>query len=111
MFKGHFAEGSVEGTGSAINVSLGFTPSYIKLYNLDDAGGAAPTMEWWEGMTAAHGLKNTTDTQEAVTSGGISQYAGSSTPGSEAAVGFTIGTDSDMNATDETIFYIAFGKE
>lgn len=108
MFKGHFATGSVEGTGSAINVSLGFTPKYVKLYNYDDAGAAAPSLEWFSGMSAGHGLKNTTDTQAKITTGGISEYAGAE---ASAGVGFTIGTDADINASGETIFYIAAAGE
>ncbi len=95
---------SVEGTGSAINISLGFVPSYVKCFNYDDAGSAAPTMEWWSGMTDGHGLKNTTDTQAKVTSGGISEYDGAD---ASAAKGFTIGADSDLNASGETIMYMA----
>lgn len=99
------ATGSVEGTGAAINVSIGFVPRYVKIYNYDDDGSAAPSMEWFSGMTDAHGLKNTTDTQEKVTTGGISEYDGSSS----ASTGFSIGTDSDLNADGETIFYVAIG--
>lgn len=107
-----FATGTVEGTGSAINVSVGFLPRYVKVFNIDDAGGLAPTMEWFEGMTAAHGLKSlsivdngttTAKSTEHVTSGGISQYTGATT----ASFGFTIGADTDINASAETIVYLA----
>ena len=107
-----FATGSVEGTGAAINVSLGFKPTYVKCYNIDDAGALAPTVEWFEGMTAGHGLKGlgiaddgTTSavSQAAITSNGISQYAGTDSVGE----GFTIGADADLNAAAETIVYIA----
>lgn len=109
--------GTVEGTGSAINVELGFTPRYVKLINIDDAGGLDPTLEWFTGMAAAAGLKGKSIadngatsalSQEYVTSGGITAYAGSDTPGSEASPGFTIGADSDINASGETILWIAF---
>lgn len=107
-----FKAGTVEGTGSAINVSVGFKPDYVKLFNLDDAGGLAPTMEWFKGMPAASGLKGLkiTDSgtsgnasQAKVTSNGISMYDGDDTH----APGFTIGADSDINANGETICYIA----
>lgn len=107
--------GSVEGTGSAINVSVGFDPAYVKCFNYDDAGGLAPTIEWWDAMTDGHGLKtlksidsgSTGNASSAkITSNGISAYAGSSAAGA----GFTIGADSDLNASDETICYIAVGK-
>ena len=108
-----FATGVVEGTGAAINISLGFIPRYVKCYNADDAGALAPVMEWFEGMTAGHGLKSlkTIDSgstgnasQAAVTSDGISEYTGSTAAGE----GFTIGADTDLNVTAETIHYVAY---
>lgn len=108
------AVGSVEGTGAAINVSIGFVPRYVKVFNLDDAGTLAPTVEWFGGMTDGHGLKTlgiadngTTSkvSSAAITTGGISEYAGSLT----TSAGFTIGTDADINVSAETIYYIAIG--
>ena len=104
--KGHIASGSVAGTGAAQDVVLGFVPVYVKLFNYDDAGNAAPTMEWWDGMTDGHGLKNTTDTQAKVTSNGISAENGVA---GASGLGFTIGADADINASGETIFYLAIG--
>lgn len=107
--------GTVEGTGAAINVSLGFLPNYVKVFNYDDAGSLFSTIEWWSGMASGHGLKTKSITDsgstgnkssEKITSGGISQYAGSTS----AAVGFTIGTDADINANGETLFYLAIGN-
>lgn len=96
--------GTVEGTGSAINVSCGFIPRYVKLFNVDDAGSEAPSLEWFTGMTDGYGLKNaTTPGQTVITSGGISEYEGDDSNGE----GFSIGTDSDLNASGETIHYIA----
>lgn len=104
--------GSVEGTGSAINVSLGFVPDYVKVFNYDDAGSLFSTLEWWKGMTDGHALKTSSivdsgstgnASSEKITSDGISEYAGDSDNGE----GFTIGADADINATDETVFYIA----
>jgi hypothetical protein len=104
--KGQIVTGSVEGTGAAINVSLGFTPVYVKLINIDDAGGLEPTFEWWSGMASANALKTLgTPTRNLATSNGISTYAGSDT----ASKGFTIGADTDVNASGETILYIAIG--
>lgn len=117
MFKGHFTTGTVEGTGSAINVELGFTPSKVVIYNIDDAGGKSPRMTWVRGMAAASGFKElgvvdsgiTADKSlEYVTANGISTYAGSE---GSAAVGFTIGADSDVNASGETIVYEAWAEE
>lgn len=107
------AVGSVEGTGASINVECGFVPRYVKVFNYDDVGNLFCTVEWWSGMTAAHGLKTTSITDNATTTNkssekltslGISEYAGSSGSNSE---GFTIGADTDVNASGETIFYIA----
>lgn len=104
--------GSVEGTGGAIDVPLGWVPDYVKLFNYDDAGGLAPTLEWWKGMADGHGLKGlgvaddgTTGnaSQAKVTANGISAFAGDG----DTAPGFTIGADADLNASGETIFYVA----
>ena len=105
--------GAVAGTGSAINVSLGFKPRYVKVWNPNDAGSLFPMMEWFEGLTAAYGFKylkiadngatgNLSSTL--VTSNGISQYAGVAGGATE---GFTIGADADINAAGETIWYMA----
>lgn len=96
--------GTVEGTGSAINVSLGFAPDKVELYNYDDAGSAAPSIVWTADMADAAGFKNTTDTQAKITTNGVSAYAGAA---ASAGVGFTIGADTDVNASGETIMYIA----
>lgn len=103
MFKGHYASGTVEGTGSAINVELGFTPTYVKVVNFDD-----PTaMEWWAGMGAAAAVKLTdAPALTKATTNGISAYAGAT---GTASLGFTIGADTDLNASGETLFWIAFG--
>lgn len=117
MFKGHFKTGTVEGTGSAINVELGFLPSKVVLYNIDDAGSLWPTLTWVKGMAAASGWLtlaiadngssgNTTTTK--ITTNGISQYTGSA---GSAAVGFTIGANANINASNETIVYEAWGEE
>lgn len=104
--------GTVEGTGAAINVSLGFIPSYVKVFNYDDAGSIFPTVEWWDGMTDGHGLKTKSIADSGatgnlssgkITTGGISEYAGADA----AAKGFSIGTDADLNVSGETLFYVA----
>lgn len=106
--------GTVEGTGAAINVSCGFTPVYVKLVNIDDAGGLAPTLEWFSGMGAGDALKTlkivdsgttANASSQIITSLGIDTYAGSAS----AAKGFTIGADTDVNVSGETILYLAIG--
>lgn len=91
--------GSVNGTGSAINVdTIGFTPSYVRLLNV--TGNCQG--EWHEDMADAEMQKvvdsgsGTTDIS-LVTSGGV-------TP---RDTGFQIGTDTDVNVADEIIRYIA----
>ncbi len=49
--------GSVEGTGSAINVSIGFQPRRIKLVNIDSPNPVKPVLEWIYNMAAASALK------------------------------------------------------
>lgn len=93
---GHVAYGNVEGTGAALAVSLGFEPKIVRLLNID---GLA-TLEWVAGMGNATGLKQ-------VTAGTLSFIAVNGiTPNSS---GFTIGADTDINVTAETIFYEAIG--
>ena len=105
--------GTVEGTGSAINVSIGFVPKKVKLFNIDDVGGLAPVMEWVQGMAAASAFKylkivdsgaTGNASHDLVTSNGISEYVGTVAGVSE---GFTIGADADMNVSGETIVWKA----
>jgi hypothetical protein len=93
------AVGSFIGTGSAISVtSLDFRPRYVKLLNV---GGDAQG-EWAKPMADASMQKvvdsgsGATDVS-LVTSGGITPLAN----------GFSLGTDSDLNASGELVHYIA----
>ncbi|UWQ30256.1 hypothetical protein [Leisingera sp. M523] len=105
MSKGHFATGTVEGTGSAINVELGFTPDYVRLINID--GDA--TLDWTSSMTNGEGYKTVAAGANAqVGTGGVTPYAGAE---ASAAAGFTIGTDADVNVSGETLMWVAWGKE
>jgi len=101
--------GTVEGTGSAINVKCGFKPRYVKLFNIDDGGSLMPMMEWHEGLADGYGIKwligTTYTTPSIASSGGITPYSGSDAAGE--GQGFTIGTDSDINASGETILWLA----
>ena len=105
MSKGHFASGTVEGTGAAINVQCGFTPAYVRVINID--GDAI--MEWEENMTDGEAYKIVAaGTNAQIATGGITPYAGSAGANSK---GFTIGADADVNASAETLHWIAMGKE
>lgn len=104
--------GTVEGTGAALNVALGFVPDYVKVFNYDDAGALFSTLEWWKGMSDGHALKTSSivdsgtsanSSSEKITTGGISEYAGDS----DNSAGFTIGTDADVNVDAETLYYLA----
>lgn len=55
--------GTVEGTGAALNVECGFIPSYVKLFNHDDAGKLFASLEWFKGMPAGSGLKHNSGTR------------------------------------------------
>ncbi len=81
--------GSVAGTGAAINVQLGFIPSYVKVFNPNDAGSLFPAMERWKGMAAASALKTLKIIDSGatglassayVTSNGLSDYTGVKPP-------------------------------
>ena len=111
MLGREFTTGSITGTGSTINVSLGFKPKYVKVFNT----AKNVVMEWIDGMGNGKGVKDQdqavneggTNTYtvgpQAVTSNGISAYDGdTSTP-----AGFTIGADTDLNVNGDTLYYIA----
>lgn len=66
------------GSPAAISLSLGFTPTYVKMVNVT----TIKTMEWFDGMGAADAFKeaNHADTQYSlITSGGITVDGGSVT--------------------------------
>lgn len=101
---GHFATGTATGTGSAINVELGFTPSRVEIVNETDPGYYVWTDTMADGeMQKTVGAGTTTFES----SNGISVYTGSEGSASE---GFTIGTDSDLNGSSDVLHWTAFGK-
>jgi hypothetical protein len=95
------AMGTVEGTGSAINIPCGFQPNLVRLINID--GDAI--LDWTSDMGAGKGYKTVAaGTNALIATGGITAYTGSE--GSESE-GFTIGADADVNASAETIVWVA----
>lgn len=107
MHKGHIASGTVEGTGADINILLGFKPSYVRIVNED---GLA-TLEWFDDMTDGHGIKMveaTGVTMSKITSLGVTPYDG--TAAGDGA-GFTIGADTDINVSAETLHYFAYSRD
>ena len=90
--------GSVEGTGAAITISVGFVPTRVELFNIDgDCFG-----QWIDPMPAASVVKT-------VTSGaGTTDISYATSNGvTTTADGFTIGADSDLNVSAETIIWVA----
>lgn len=77
--------GSIAGTGVALMVELGFVPSYVKVFNPNDAGSLMPTIERFAGMAAASGFKTKSivdngttanKSSEYITTGGLSDLPG-----------------------------------
>lgn len=84
--------GSYTGDTAAQNIELGWVPDYIVIWNATDGD---QKWEWYSGMAAASALatlNHDTAQHALITSNGISEYAGSNTPGAEKRKGFTIGT-------------------
>lgn len=94
--------GTVEGTGAAIAVECGFTPSFVGIFNVDgDALGF-----WTEDLADAEVFKLLTGgTLALMASAGITP-----TDYADSAMGFTIGADTDLNVTSETIVWLAIGE-
>ncbi len=96
------ASGSVAGTGAAINIVVGFIPTYVEVFNI----ASASKLVWMDGMPAAAGIKTVTaGTQTYVTSAGISPY-NSTVSGN----GFTIGALANVNVSTEVMYWRANGE-
>ncbi len=101
MHKGHFAKGTVEGTGATIIIQCGFTPQWVKLINID----GDCFLEWTDDMDDASGMKTiAAGTTAQVTTLGVTPYAG--TVGANS-LGFQIGADTDVNVSAETLMWVA----
>lgn len=107
MTQERFAVGSILGTGAAINVHLGFIPRFVQCWNVSDT--KLPKLVWFKGMAAAAGYKEAIGTTylapSVLSSLGITAYAGTDAAGDSA--GFTLGADTDINGSGDTIYYIA----
>lgn len=103
MIEERFAVGTVEGTGAAINVKCGFVPRYVKLLNIDSAN--EEVLEWFSPMGAGYGRKTSNDVSSVISTGGITAYQGADEQ--DGGQGFTIGTDADVNASAETLVWLA----
>ena len=86
------ATGSYVGTGSAVEVNIGFKPRYVKIFNNTDGDDV---FEAFEGMTAAHAIQTAAAVSK-LTSNGISLQN----------YGFTAG--SSCSESGDTFLWIAF---
>lgn len=78
--------GIVTGAGAALNVSLGFVPDVVILYNITDGNVSAV---WFEGMTEGTSVRDSGGTLATGASpNGISTYLGTASN----PRGFTIGS-------------------
>ncbi len=96
--------GTVTGTGSAINVSLGFTPKWVHVTNMVNGS----SMDWNDSMAAGKtvlvtGSAISNTSTQIISSGGISKYAGDSSN----SAGFTIGNNAKVNILSNSISYEA----
>jgi hypothetical protein len=81
---------------AAFTITCGFKPRYVRVVN-QTSGDA---IEWFYGMTAAHGIKRVAaGTNAATTSLGITV----------AEHGFTVGLDLDINVINEQLRWLAIG--
>src|ERR1051325_4365646 len=84
------------GTAAAITITCGFKPRYVRVMNQT----SGDMYEWFEGMTAAHSIKQVAaGTRAATTSLGITV----------SDSGFVIGLDLDINVTSEQLRWMAIG--
>ena len=93
------AVGSYTGTGAAINVAIGFTPAYVKVWNDTDRD---EYWEWCTGMAAGTAIATSTAVAT-LASNGITAYAGAS---GTTSAGFTAG--SSLSESGKTFRYVAF---
>lgn len=94
--------GTVTGTGAALNVSLGFSPDHVTVIN----DTTNDRLEWYSSLPAGNAYKRlAAGGGSKITTGGISQFAGSGTQ----QTGFTIGTDA-VNGSGNTLRYVALAN-
>jgi len=100
--------GTVTGTGAAINVTTGFVPKYVRLFNVT----GICFLEWTEEMAAGKGLKvvdsgtGATDISF-ISSNGVTPKGAAE---ADAFMGFIIGADTDINVSAEVICWVAFAE-
>lgn len=95
--------GTQDGTGASIDITLGFIPSKVEVFNTEASDFASLT--WFSTLPDAYALKRVTSTWSKITSLGITPL------GAEAGatkLGFRIGADTDVNVSGETIHWAAY---
>lgn len=95
--------GTYTGTGAAVNVELGFTPTYVRVLNITD-GDAGMTYIKPDGEDAANIAEGAALATQAAN--GISAYDGTAAGDS---AGFTAGTAASVNA--KVYYYVALRGE
>src|SRR3990167_2378448 len=84
------------GTVAAFTITTGFQPRYVRVVNVT----SGDEYEWFEGMAAASAYKRVTAGDATIpTTLGITV----------SASGFTVGLDTDINATSEQLSWMAIG--
>jgi hypothetical protein len=92
MSKPNVRIGTYTGNAAAQNISLGFVPDYVEIFNVTD--GTNCTF-WFNGMAAASGIAVVTTAGPVLdATNQVTAYAGDASN----AAGFTVGTDLSTNA-------------
>lgn len=91
-------------TAAAFNITTGFKPLYVEVWNVTAASTGLVGVKWYHGMAAASAIKiNDEGTSETgitlITTLGITQLS----------YGFTVGLDTDLNVISEQLSWIAMG--
>jgi hypothetical protein len=100
------AIGTAPGTGAEIKVPLEFEPRKVELFNVDGLVKAV----WTDTMPAGAAMKEVTaGTKTYIVTGGVTRVTQQELDsGQDPGRGFTIGTDTDINASSEVIHWVAY---
>jgi hypothetical protein len=92
MAKPNIVIGTYTGNSAAQNISLGFVPDKVEIWNVTDGTNVSV---WFNGMAAASAESIVTTAGPVLdTTNQVTAFAGSTS----AAAGFTVGTDLSVNA-------------
>jgi hypothetical protein len=113
---GHIATGTLTqaATAVAVNISCGFHPSYVKIWNTTDG----VSEEWIRGMTDAHGIVHQGDLTSTSTAADTAVKVVTAlgiTPSGDATTdtfkGFTFGLQTDINIASKVYFWVAMTQD